>query len=58
MEHKISKAQLEVWDWKEKAYEKISHLSKKERMETIMQNTAATIQKIKEAQKLQQQVRN
>ena len=58
MEHKISKAQLEVWDWKEKAYEKIRHLSKKERMETIMQNTAATIQKIKEAQKLQQQVRN
>jgi hypothetical protein len=52
MEHKISKAQLEVWEWKEKAYETIRHLSKKERMEAIVKNTKEAIRKINEAKKI------
>ena len=32
---KISKAQTEVWEWKEKASEELNKLSKKERIETL-----------------------
>ncbi len=51
MEHKISKAQLEVWEWKEKAYEKTKHLSKKERMQAVIDNTKEVISKINKRRK-------
>jgi hypothetical protein len=35
METKTSKAQLEVWEWKEKAYEEMKHLSTREQMNFI-----------------------
>jgi predicted nuclease with TOPRIM domain len=47
MEHKVSKAQLEVWDWKEKAYEKMKLFSKKERVQAVINSTKDAINKIR-----------
>ncbi len=55
MEIKISKSQLEVWEWKEKAYEEIKHLSISEQMRFIHEQskqTIALINKKKKAVKL------
>jgi hypothetical protein len=47
MEPKISKAQLAVWEWKEKAYEDIKHLPILEQMRIIHERTLKTILQIK-----------
>jgi hypothetical protein len=39
MEAKISKAQVEVWEWKEKAYEQIKNMTKEERIKFILSQT-------------------
>lgn len=39
METKVSKAQLEVWEWKEKAYEEMKHLSTREQIRYIHDQT-------------------
>lgn len=39
MEAKVSKAQLEVWEWKERAYEQIKNMSKEERIKFILAQT-------------------
>jgi len=39
MKAKVSKAQLEVWDWKEKAYNQIKDMSLEKGIEFIMQQT-------------------
>jgi hypothetical protein len=36
MKTKDSKAQLEVWDWKQKAYEEVKHLSLHEQIKFIV----------------------
>lgn len=46
MEAKISKAQLSVWEWKEKAYEEIKHLPIKEQMKIIHERTEETIKQL------------
>lgn len=46
MEIKVSKAQLAVWEWKEKAYEDIKHLSILEQMRIIHERTQKTIYQI------------
>ncbi len=46
MEVKISKAQLSVWEWKDKAYEEIKHLSILEQMNIIHERTKQTIAQI------------
>jgi hypothetical protein len=46
MEPKVSKAQLSVWEWKEKAYEDIKHLPILEQMRIIHERTQKTILKI------------
>ncbi|NUQ24739.1 MAG: hypothetical protein HUU34_12370 [Saprospiraceae bacterium] len=46
METKISKAQLSVWEWKEKAYEDIKHLPILEQMRIIHERTQQVINKI------------
>jgi len=51
MEIKISKAQLAVWDWKEKAYEEIKHLPIMEQMRIIHEQTKQTITQIKKKRK-------
>ncbi|MCB9344802.1 MAG: hypothetical protein R3A50_10340 [Saprospiraceae bacterium] len=47
MEPKISKAQLSVWEWKEKAYEDLKHLPILEQMRIIHEQTQKTILQIK-----------
>ncbi|MCE7921991.1 MAG: hypothetical protein DYG98_02965 [Haliscomenobacteraceae bacterium CHB4] len=46
MEPKISKAQLSVWEWKEKAYEEIKHLPIMEQMRVIHERTKQTVAQI------------
>ena len=43
----ISKAQIEVWEWKEKAYEAMKHLSSAEQMKFIREQTAELAAQIK-----------
>lgn len=47
METKVSKAQLSVWEWKEKAYEELKHLPILEQMRIIHERTQETINQIK-----------
>ena len=47
MEAKISKAQLEVWEWKEKAYEEIKNMSQAERIAFIRKQTKDLVARIK-----------
>lgn len=51
METNISKSLKEVWEWKEKAYNQIKHLSLREQLQAIHEKTAATIEKIEEEKK-------
>lgn len=46
MEIKISKAQISVWEWKDKAYEEIKHLPILEQMHLIQERTKQTIAQI------------
>ena len=46
MEIKISKAQISVWEWKDKAYEEIKHLPILEQMLIIQERTKQTIAQI------------
>lgn len=46
MEIKISKAQISVWEWKDKAYEEIKHLPILEQMHIIQEGTKQTIAQI------------
>ncbi len=47
MEPKVSKAQLSVWEWKDKAYEEIKHLTILEQMRIIHERTKETVAQIK-----------
>jgi hypothetical protein len=46
METKISEAQISVWEWKDKAYEEIKHLSIQEQLQIIHEQTKQTIELI------------
>ncbi len=46
MEPKISKAQLSVWEWKDKAYEEVKHLPIVEQMRIIHERTKETVAQI------------
>ncbi len=46
MEPRISKAQLEVWEWKERAYESIKHLPLEEAIRVIHERTKDTVAEI------------
>jgi len=46
MEIKVSKAQISVWEWKDKAYEEIKHLPILEQMLIIQERTKQTIAQI------------
>jgi hypothetical protein len=47
MEAKISKAQKEVWEWKEKAYEELKHLSTAEQIVVIHEQTKELSERIR-----------
>ncbi|MCD4789174.1 MAG: hypothetical protein K8R37_04170 [Bacteroidales bacterium] len=47
MKTKISKAQIEVWEWKEKAFEELEKIPEKERIKYIEAKTKIIINKLK-----------
>lgn len=47
MKAKVSKAQLEVWDWKEKAYNQIKDMSLEKGIDFIMQQTKQLADELK-----------
>ena len=47
METKESKAQLEVWEWKEKAYEQTKNMTKEERLKFILSQTREMVLRLK-----------
>jgi len=52
MNNNISKAQIEVWDWKEKASEELSKVNSKDLFKFIEEKVSETKRKIIENQKL------
>ena len=51
MESKISKAQIEVWEWKKSAYDQIKDLPMEDQMKFIIAQTRKTIKQIKESKR-------
>ncbi|MDX1907137.1 MAG: hypothetical protein SF053_08905 [Bacteroidia bacterium] len=51
MEPKISKVQEEVWAWKEKAWQSVSHLPMSAALLVIRSRTAATVQQLRQRRK-------
>jgi len=47
MKAKISKSQLEVWDWKERAFKNIEDIPEDERVKYIFSKTNKTISRLK-----------
>ena len=46
---KVSKAQLEVWEWKEKAYEEMKDMTSQERLKYLHEQTKDLVDQIKKA---------
>jgi len=51
MKTKISKAQEEVWEWKEQAFKNLENIAEEKRVEYIFLKTKKTIEKIKKIKK-------
>ncbi len=49
METNTSKAQIAVWEWKEKAYEMVKHLPILEQMKVIHEQTKQAVEQINKA---------
>lgn len=47
MEVNVSKAQQEVWEWKERAYEEMKHLSTREQIDFIHEKTKQLVERIR-----------
>lgn len=58
MDTNISKAQLEVWQWKQKVYEEMKHLSTREQMQFIHEQTKELVERIKKKKKLKRNSEN
>ncbi len=52
METNISKAQLEVWEWKNRLYEEIKDLPENEQLKYIINKVKKTVEEIKRKKKL------
>lgn len=52
MQAKISKAQTEVWEWKEKLYEELKNIPSSERIGYLMKKAHATVAAIKKKREL------
>jgi hypothetical protein len=46
MESKISKSQIEVWDWKESLYEDLKNIPKEMRLKFIKDKVKKTLEKL------------
>jgi hypothetical protein len=47
MKTKVSKAQIEVWDWKETLYEELKNIPKLERLNYIKSKVNVTVRSLK-----------
>jgi hypothetical protein len=47
MQAKVSKAQTEVWEWKEKLYEEIKNVPSSERISYLIKKAHSTVAAIK-----------
>jgi hypothetical protein len=52
MEVKTSKAQLEVWEWKEKLYQQVKDLPQGEILKFILKQTKETMDNLKSKRKV------
>lgn len=52
MEAKVSKAQLEVWEWKEKAYAQIKDMPLEKAIEFIIQQAKPVAEELDKKRKL------
>jgi hypothetical protein len=52
MKAKISKAQLEVWEWKERAFKSLEEIPEEERVKYIFSKTNTTISRLKKLKEL------
>jgi hypothetical protein len=52
MKAKISKAQLEVWEWKERAFKNLEEIPEEERVKYIFSKTNKTISRLKKLKEL------
>jgi len=52
MEATISKAQIEVWEWKERAWELIKDIPKEKRIEFILKSVQDTVAEIRKLQNM------
>ena len=46
MECKVSKAQEEVWEWKESLFEELKHIPKEKRLKFIRKKVKKTIEQL------------
>lgn len=54
-DNQVSKAQKDVWEWKEKLYEQIKDLPKGEQLKFIISRAKETVEKIKAKRRLEEQ---
>ncbi|HLG34278.1 MAG TPA: hypothetical protein VI757_05305 [Bacteroidia bacterium] len=47
METKVSKAQLEVWEWKEKLYEELKNIPESKRIGYLIDKVKNTVEKLR-----------
>ena len=47
MESKVSKAQEEVWEWKDSLFEELKNIPKKDRLKFIREKVKKTIEQIR-----------
>ena len=47
METKISQAQIEVWEWKERLHEELKHLPRNKRLQYINEKPKETVEMLK-----------
>ena len=46
MESKVSKAQIEVWEWKDSLFEELKNIPKEQRLKFIREKVKKTIEQI------------
>ena len=52
MKTKISKSQLEVWEWKEKLYEEIKNIEKNKRISFLINKSKETVNNVLKEKKI------
>lgn len=51
---KVSKAQLEVWEWKDKLYNEVKNMNSKEALKYLVKKSEKTVESLKLSQESKQ----